>query len=79
MASGVPVLVSDRASLPEVIGNAGRTIDPERPDNTATILVSLLEDPAARAVLAGRGIERAAGFTWAACADVARTVYHAVA
>jgi alpha-1,3-rhamnosyl/mannosyltransferase len=67
MASGVPVLVSNRTSLPEIVGDAGVLLDPERPDRTAASLAAILDDPAARASLAERGIERAAAFTWDAC------------
>ena len=49
MACGVPVIVSDRASLPEVVGDAGATMDPHDPDETATRLLALLDDPDRRA------------------------------
>ncbi|HSQ80049.1 MAG TPA: glycosyltransferase, partial [Casimicrobiaceae bacterium] len=78
MASGVPVLVSDRASLPEVVGDAARLIDPERPEETARSIEGLLEDSAARVALARRGIERAARFTWDACARATLEVYRSV-
>lgn len=78
MASGVPVLVSDRASLPEVVGDAARLIDPERPEETARSIEGLLEDSAARVALARRGVERAARFTWDACARATLEVYRSV-
>jgi len=68
MASGVPVLVSDRASMPEVVGDAARLLDPERPERTTGQMEALLEDMDAREDLAGRGLRRAATFTWEACA-----------
>lgn len=78
MASGVPALVSDRASLPEVVGDAAWLIDPERPEDTAHRLEALLDDADARSVLARRGIERAARFTWDACARATLDVYRSV-
>ncbi len=75
MASGTPVVVSDRASLPEVVGAAGATIDPEQPETTTAKIAELLEDPALRTAMTTRGIARAAGFTWEACAAVARDAY----
>jgi glycosyltransferase involved in cell wall biosynthesis len=78
MASGVPVLVSERASLPEVVGDAALLIDPEHPEATARRLVALLEDSDARSLLARRGIERAARFTWEACARATLEVYRSV-
>ena len=78
MASGVPALVSDRASLPEVVGEAAWPIDPERPEDTARRLEAVLEDSDARSLLARRGIERAAGFTWEACARATLDVYQSI-
>jgi glycosyltransferase involved in cell wall biosynthesis len=75
MASGTPVVSSGRASLAEVVGDAGLVLDPEDAANTATMLTSLLEDPAERLRLARLGVERAAGFTWAACADATLAAY----
>jgi glycosyltransferase involved in cell wall biosynthesis len=69
MASGVPVVVSDRASLPEVVGDAGLKLDPDHPERTTETLAALLEDPVERAALAARGLVRAATFTWEACAQ----------
>jgi glycosyltransferase involved in cell wall biosynthesis len=78
MASGVPVLVSNRASLPEVTGDAGVTFDPQRPDDTAAKIEAMLDDPIARAKFARLGIGRAAGFTWDACARATLNVYRAI-
>ena len=75
MASGAPVVVSDRASLPEVVGDAGETMDPIDAEQTAQTLRALLEDPKARLELAQRGLQRASRFTWASCAQVTRAVY----
>jgi len=64
MASGVPVVTSDRSSLPEVIGDAGLTARPEDPGAIAGALRHVLGDPARAADLAARGIERARTFRW---------------
>ena len=76
MASGVLVLVSDRAAMPEVIGDAGVVIDPEQPEDTATKIVAMLGDSAARANLAHRGEIRARRFTWESCAEATVHAYH---
>lgn len=78
MASGVPVLVSDRSSLPEVVGDAALMLDPDRPDETATKLALVLEDSAARAGLIRRGLDRARSFSWKASARATLGVYRAV-
>lgn len=64
MASGVPTLAANRASLPEVVGDAGLLFDPERPGELETALGRLLADPRHAADLAARGPARAARFKW---------------
>jgi alpha-1,3-rhamnosyl/mannosyltransferase len=76
MASGIPVLVADRASLPEVVGDAGLRIDPDVPEATARQLQSLLEDAGARRQWSERSLRRAAAFTWEACALRTLAAYH---
>ena len=77
MASGVPVVTSNRASMPEVAGGGATLLDPERPDMTAETLASLLDDQNARAELALRGFQRAGHFTWEAAARRTIEVYDA--
>lgn len=78
MASGVPVIASNRASVPEVMGDAGQSLEPDSPEETAAKITALLDDPSAREAMGQRGIERAAGFTWQACAAVTRKAYSTV-
>ncbi len=75
MAAGVPVVVSDRASLPEIVGEAGRQVEALDADALALTLRSLLEDAPARRALGEAGRRRAAGFTWAECARRTVAVY----
>ena len=67
MASGVPVLSSNRTSLPEVGGDAVAYFDP---DDFESFVVALngLEDPAVRLKLRVDGLERAKSFRWDAVA-----------
>ena len=66
MASGVPVVVSDRSSFPEICGSAGIYVDPHDPAAIARAIDSLLEDPALAARKRAEGLERAKSFTWEA-------------
>ena len=68
MASGVPVVVSDRASLPEVVGDAGVLLDPEDVDGLAAVMLRIVEDAPFAHDLAARGLARAGEFTWRRCA-----------
>lgn len=68
MACGVPTVVSNVSSLPEVVGDAGIAVDPLDPGEIAGALQTLLQEPERAARLAERGRERARGFTWQAAA-----------
>ena len=78
MACGVPVVVSSRGSLPEVAGSAADPVAPDDVDGLASRMAALLVDEHAAAARS-RGLERAAHFTWPACAQAARTAYAAAA
>ncbi|MDZ4762005.1 MAG: glycosyltransferase family 1 protein [Alphaproteobacteria bacterium] len=71
MACGVPVLASDRGSLPEVVGDAGLLFDPEDPDDIAACLTGFFTDPGLQSRLAAKARERIALFTWARAAELA--------
>ncbi|MGE0478888.1 MAG: glycosyltransferase family 4 protein [Phycisphaerae bacterium] len=79
MACGAPVVVSDVASLPEVVGDAGVRHSPNDVESWTRALHQLAEDDAWRGELARRGLARAAEFTWARCARETAAVYRAVA
>ena len=75
MAAGVPVLVSDVTSLPEVVGDAGVRVGPDDVDAMRDGLRRLLEDRDYAAQLAQQGLARAQGFSWEKCARETRAVY----
>ncbi len=77
MACGAPVICSNRSSLPEVVGDAGLSIDPE-PDTIARALVHVLTDDALRADLARRGLRRAATFSWRQTMQLTLNAYNDV-
>jgi len=64
MASGVPVITSDRGSLPEVAGGAGILVDPENVESIAEAISGLLQDESLRNRLKVMGKARASEFTW---------------
>jgi glycosyltransferase involved in cell wall biosynthesis len=65
MACGAPVVASNRASIPEVVGDAGLLVDPTDPEAMAGAVRRLREDTALCAALVERGRERAASLSWA--------------
>jgi len=68
MACAVPVVVADRSSLPEIVGDAGRLVDPDDAEDLAGAIAELLETPDRAAELGRRGVLRAAAFSWPAAA-----------
>jgi glycosyltransferase involved in cell wall biosynthesis len=75
MARGVPVACSDRASLPEVAGDAALLFDPSDPAAIAAALERLLGDPVLAERLRVAGCARAAAFTWERTAQLTLASY----
>ncbi len=76
MACGTPVMVSNRASLPEVVGDAGIVVDPDDVDAMARAMYDVLTDSERRGALAAAGVARARGFSWQETARNTAAVYH---
>jgi len=64
MSAGVPVLASNRGSLPEVIGTGGAILDPSDVDAWASAIDRLASDGPWVEQLARAGLARASTFTW---------------
>jgi glycosyltransferase involved in cell wall biosynthesis len=64
MACGIPTVVSNVSSLPEVVGDAGLQVDPADPGDLMSAVRSLLESPGRREDLRGRSLQRATRFRW---------------
>jgi glycosyltransferase involved in cell wall biosynthesis len=75
MTRGVPVACSDRASLPEVAGDAALLFDPADPASIASALERLLSDTGEADRLRAAGRARAASFTWARAAELTLASY----
>jgi glycosyltransferase involved in cell wall biosynthesis len=75
MSAGVPVVVSNRGALPEVVGDAGLFIDPDDTESLAAALERLMGDPELRATCVRRGLDRARQFTWTTTARDVRRAY----
>lgn len=64
MACGVPVITSNRSALPEVVGDAGVTVDPDESEPLAHAMHRVLTDGEMREELRRRGLQRAGSFSW---------------
>jgi glycosyltransferase involved in cell wall biosynthesis len=78
MACGTPVITSNVASLPEVVGDAAIQVNPTSVEEIAAAMRSLLTDQGVRDEYERRGVERAAHFSWECTARMTRDVYDAV-
>lgn len=70
MALGCPVVVSDRASLPELCGDAALYASPTDPEAWLDSFLRLRNDDALRDGLVARGRARAKDFSWSATAQL---------
>ena len=75
MACGLPVVVSNVASLPEVVGDAGLLIDPHDVDELTVAMWRMLNDPDLRQEMIGKGHRQAARFSWERAARETLEIY----
>jgi glycosyltransferase involved in cell wall biosynthesis len=69
MACGIPVVVSNTSSLPEVVGDAAELIDPTDVDELAAALLKVIDFDTLRHRLINQGQLRAQGFSWRTAAQ----------
>ena len=78
MASGTPVITSNVASLPEVVGDAGIALPPEDDSGFLEATVGLLTNEERRLFVAEKCLVRAKRFTWEQCGRDVLRVYQQV-
>jgi len=75
MKCGVPVIVGDNTSLPEVVGDAGVLVNPFDIDDMAAGIERVITDSELRMQLRVKGLERAKLFDWQETARQTLAVY----
>jgi glycosyltransferase involved in cell wall biosynthesis len=75
MACGTPVITSNVSSLPEVVGEAGLTVDPMNSEGLAEAMNQVLSDGILRQSMREQGLARAGRFSWAKAAQETVEVY----
>jgi glycosyltransferase involved in cell wall biosynthesis len=75
MACGTPVVCSNRTSLPEVVGDAAITVDPDDTHALMDAIRRVLTDEALHTDLCARSLERAKQFSWHKTAQDTLAVY----
>jgi glycosyltransferase involved in cell wall biosynthesis len=78
MACGTPVVTTDAGSLPEIVGEAAFTVDPDdERDMAGAIIATLVQDNLA-ADLRAKGLAQAKRFTWETTTHETLLVYDAL-
>ena len=64
MACGTPVIASNTTALPEAVGEAALTVDPESVEQITAALEQIITDTSLRTELRQRGLRQTARFNW---------------
>jgi len=64
MTCGVPVIVSDSSSMPEVAGNAGLLVNPNQPEDIAGKMMAIYKDETLRNHLINNALAQKNKFNW---------------
>ena len=75
MGCGIPVVTSDSASLPEIVGDAGLMCAPDDVEGLTAAVASLLRRDELSMRYAEAGLKRAGTFTWQRCAEQVCQIY----
>ncbi|BBO88327.1 mannosyltransferase [Desulfosarcina ovata subsp. ovata] len=79
MSCKCPVIASNSSSIPEVAGDAGLLIDPLETDALADAMKRVLANPALRAKMVDRGLQRSRLFSWEKAVEKTISVYQRLA
>lgn len=79
LACGAPLVTSNAASLPELLGDAGFALDPDDVQALAGAILACLVDASLATELRRRGPEQAARFRWTQTAQETLALYETVA
>ena len=79
MQCGTPVIVGNRTSLPEVVGDAALLVDPFSVESIAAAIENLIRDSDLCTTLRVKGLERARLFDWRETARQTLAVYEKAA
>ncbi len=75
MACGTPVIVSNRCSLPEIVGSAGAIFDAGQVDALVGVLYNILFSQELRKNMSNIGLEQAGRFSWRKTAEETVKIY----
>jgi len=78
MASGCPVIGSTAGAMPEIVGDAGITVDPNDVDGLVRAIVKVADNKKVRSAMITKGIKRAKKFSWEVFAKIIYRVIQSI-
>lgn len=78
MASGTPVITSQRPAHEEIAGDGALLVDPVHTEGLTQAILRIVQDNRVREELAEKGLARAKLFSWKRCAEQTLAVYDEV-
>lgn len=78
MQCGLPVIASNTSSIPEIVGDAARLVDPYDIEQISTELENLIFDDDLKDKLREKGLKRAELFSWQRTAQETLNIYEAI-
>ncbi len=78
MKCGTPVIVSNKSSLPEIVGPGGVMVEPENYEDLATKILTMLDRDEIRDEQIQYNLARSKEFTWERCAEATKKAYYKI-
>jgi glycosyltransferase involved in cell wall biosynthesis len=75
MVRGIPVVASNRSSIPEILGDACLLVDPEDTNEIAVAVLSVLQDRSIHRDLSEKAWHRARKFSWRKTAEQTAAIF----
>ncbi len=75
MKCGTPVIVSNRSSLPEIVGNEGLMVNPDDIQELSDMIIKVVSDPDFRKKISLYYLKRSKMFSWERCITETRRSY----
>jgi len=75
MACKIPVVCSDRGPMPEVVGNAAKLFNPDKPEEIKDTIAEILSNDDLKKEFVKKGLERSKIFSWINHAQTIMTLF----
>ncbi|PWR69741.1 glycosyltransferase family 4 protein [Methanospirillum lacunae] len=78
MKCGTPVIVSNKSSLPEIVGSEGIMVEPDNFEDLAVKIQTIFTDESIQDEHIMYNLTRSKEFTWERCANATKDAYNAI-